>query len=56
MMETHVDEIANNIFRLSTYTPDVPPSGLRLINHFCSIAVAVVFFLLCRRQLKKYYH
>ncbi len=26
-METKVDEIANNIFRLSTYTPDVPPSG-----------------------------
>ena len=26
-METKVDEIANNIFRLSTFTPDVPPDG-----------------------------
>lgn len=26
-METRVDEIADGIFRLSTYTPDLPPSG-----------------------------
>lgn len=27
MMETRVDEIADNIFRLSTYISDMPPSG-----------------------------
>ena len=26
-METRIDEIADGIFRLSTYTPDLPPSG-----------------------------
>lgn len=26
-METRVDEIADNIFRLSTFTPDLPPRG-----------------------------
>jgi len=26
-MKTQVDEIADNIFRLSTFTPDVPPNG-----------------------------
>ena len=26
-MDTRVDEIADGIYRLSTFTPDVPPSG-----------------------------
>ncbi len=26
-METHVDEIADRIFRLSTFVPDIGPTG-----------------------------
>ena len=26
-MQTKVDEIADGIFRLSTFTPDLPPAG-----------------------------
>ena len=26
-MQTRIDEIADNIFRLSTFTPDLPPVG-----------------------------
>lgn len=31
-METNVDEIADHIYRLSTFVPDVGPTGFTLIS------------------------
>lgn len=43
MMETHVDQIANNIFRLSTYTPDVPPSGFTFNQYLIKADQSLLF-------------
>lgn len=42
-METQVDEIANNIFRLSTYTPDLPPSGFTFNQYLIKADAPLLF-------------
>jgi flavorubredoxin len=43
MMETKVDEIANNIFRLSTYTSNVTPSGFTFSQYLIKADEPLLF-------------
>lgn len=42
-METQVDEIANNVFRLSTFTPDLPPSGFTFNQYLIKADAPLLF-------------
>jgi len=42
-MKTQIDEIANNIFRLSTFTPDIPPSGFTFNQYLIKADAPLLF-------------
>ena len=42
-MKTKIDEIANNIFRLSTFTADIPPSGFTFNQYLIKADAPLLF-------------